>query len=135
MDLQAITWWRPIVGSSRRMFTLLSEFRLRRSNAQLDSAPCARIEGRDSTRWPRRVDLEYFDSEIRIAMLYVYMRRNFADSRNCTPRASDICEVLATWVHANGGNAGLEQRVERLRWHLAVLRAEDGPRMEQTDKD
>ena len=74
------------------------------------------------TSWPARADLQYFESDMRMARMYLDIsRRSSADPDECRNRARAICSQLIHWVEANGGHRELEQRLGQLRWHLAAV--------------
>ena len=79
--------------------------------------------GLSTAHWPSVADAQYFDSELRLAfMCLLVMKGGPLENRHaCARRAAEIYLLLNDWVRCNGGNAGLEQRLARLRWHLDAL--------------
>jgi len=74
--------------------------------------------------WPEPVDLRYFRSEIRMASEYLEIAMSEPDfAPECSSRALRLYVLLCGWVQSNGGDARLEQQLQRLRWR--IVRASD----------
>lgn len=69
--------------------------------------------------WPEPLDLRYFRSEIRMASEYLEISLTEPDfAQECTSRALRLYVLLCGWVQSNGGDARLEQQLQRLRWRI-----------------
>jgi hypothetical protein len=70
----------------------------------------------DYCRWPNRADLQYFESEIRIALICVQLGRSSpaANRQLCFTRALTILNSLSDWIRANGGHPPLERQLAKI---------------------
>ena len=72
--------------------------------------------------WPEPADVEYFESELKMAYAYLDMAAAAAvDARECSRRALAIYISLSGWLQGNGGNSQLEQRLADLRAQVAAM--------------
>ena len=75
--------------------------------------------------WPQPIDILYFQSELRVALEYQEIARSEPEfAQECTRRALQMYVLLSGWVQCNGGNARLEDQLQRLRWRIVKMQEE-----------
>jgi hypothetical protein len=74
----------------------------------------------DYCRWPNRADLQYFESEVRIALICVQLGRSSPSNnrRLRFSRALTILNFLSEWIRSNGGYPPLERQLENVFCHI-----------------
>ena len=117
MPSPTIAVWRPFADFGRRVRAVFKRPHL---SPAAEFGGTAYLDDAAHAHWPNAADLHYFDSELRIAFTcLLLMKGGPLDNRHvCAGRAVEIYVLLKDWVQSNGGHAGLEQRLARLRWHL-----------------
>ena len=77
--------------------------------------------------WPESIDIRYFHVELQTAFEYLDIARGCPEfACECVARALRLYVLVSGWVQSNGGDAGLEEHLQRLRWRIAALQ-DDGP--------
>lgn len=121
-----LQWWQ--CTALRRYLTAAVSRWQSDSSVPSGTVECeARIDAAQSlqpTYWPTIADLRYFDSELRMAFVYVQLARDAPASnvRVCADRAEQAYLALTEWVRANGGHEPCERQLQQLKWHFTQLR-------------
>ena len=85
-------------------------------------SPVDAIPVQPGTIWPESIDIRYFHVELQTAFEYLDIARGCPEyAQECIARALRLYVVVSGWVQSNGGDAGLEEHLQRLRWRIAVL--------------
>ena len=87
-----------------------------------DDAGCSSVTQTDTAAevWLSSVDIQYFHSELQLALTYLDMIAAHPDqAQECVSRALRLYVLLSGWVQSNGGHSALEQRLQQLRWQIA----------------
>ena len=84
------------------------------------------VPSEPSKLWPESIDIRYFHVELQTAFEYLDIARGCPEfATECIARALRLYVLVSGWVQSNGGDAGLEEHLQRLRWRIAALQDDD----------